>query len=130
MERLFHFDAMWMKSRDYAEVNKQTYDCVFWVNACENLLDKIQNYGLGLIKWSTIEFGNINKEADSFRSEIQSLMQDTLKDQVKGEIGRLELELDQLLDKEEIMWSQCSKEHWLSKEDCNTKYFHSKACQT
>ena len=52
--------------------------------------------------------------------------QGTLANQVKGEIGRLESELDQLLDKEEIIWSQHSKEPWLRDGDCNTKYFHSK----
>ena len=35
--------------------------------------------------------------------------------------------INDLLDSEELIWQQRSKVQWLGLEDCNTKYFHSKA---
>ena len=37
--------------------------------------------------------------------------------------------LRELLVKEEELWQQCSKLHWLQNGDQNTRYFHGKASQ-
>ena len=41
----------------------------------------------------------------------------------------LKVELRELLIKEEKLWQQCSKLHWLKEGDQNTHYFHGKASQ-
>lgn len=43
------------------------------------------------------------------------------------EINQARKEINDLLDSEEIYWSQHSKAHWLRERDRNTKFFHARA---
>ena len=40
---------------------------------------------------------------------------------------KLKQELVGLVVKEERLWHQCSKTHWMKESDKNSKYFHHKA---
>ena len=45
-------------------------------------------------------------------------------DFVKAEIGSLTNQLEDFLDKQDIMWKQTSKAQWYREGDQNTTYFH------
>ncbi|XP_027150183.1 uncharacterized protein LOC113750407 [Coffea eugenioides] len=61
---------------------------------------------LGLLQWNKQSFGNHTKAADELRQRISHLQQGNLTDAIKAEIGSLITQLEELLDKQDIMWKQ------------------------
>ena len=50
-----------------------------------------------------------------------------LTDSIKVEISCLTSQLEDILDRENVMWKQRNKAQWFREGDCNTAFFHSQA---
>jgi len=80
-----------------------------------------------LKKWNREVFGDINQRKDRFTTEIKSV-QDLLDvvqtDALLRKEEELIKELDVVIEQEEVIWFQKSREKWVLDGDRNTKYFH------
>lgn len=74
-------------------------------------------------------FGIIPRKIKETQQQLQFLINNSHKQEGMNLIKHKEKELDELLECEEIWWSQRSKTMWLQHGDKNTKLFHQKTSQ-
>lgn len=73
--------------------------------------------------WSSRKSGNILRELEAVRSEVNNLL---LHGADSKEVRQISDKLNELLYKEEMLWLQWSRVSRLKEGDRNTKFFHRK----
>lgn len=77
-----------------------------------------------LKSWSSTKFGNVLKDIEKFRRELEVLNANN----ASMDLIRIKnFELEELLYHEEMLWLQRSRITWLKEGDHNTKFFHRRA---
>jgi hypothetical protein len=84
---------------------------------------KLEACTRGLTAWRKKWSGN--KQASIFKIQKSLLKLQTREDgRAENAIKKVQNELGQMLEKEEIWWRQGAKEEWLKSGDRNTRFFH------
>ena len=90
---------------------------------------KVQFCGEKLTEWSKNSFGNVKKTLEEKINLLSKVEMDAARGGDPLRVKALQLEINNMLDKENLMWQQRSRALFLKSGDRNTAYFHSKASQ-
>ena len=126
--RPFKFEQMWLKDRAYSSTISSAWGSVTGSASMPLVADKIKICGEKLAKWSKESFGCIKKQIDSKSKLLAKAEVSVAKGELDYEMVKLlQADLNDLLDKEGLMWEQHARALFLKYGDRNTGYFHSKA---
>ncbi|KAL0433363.1 UNVERIFIED_CONTAM: hypothetical protein Slati_2670600 [Sesamum latifolium] len=123
----FRFEVAWCSTPECAEVIQQAWSSVMEGSPHESVLEKIRAPRVSLLRWNSMCFGNIRGKVRTLDKRICELQALPLTHDRKCEIDRLKDSLENWLGKEELLWKQRAKVHWLAAGDRNTNFFHNKA---
>ena len=125
-KKRFMFEEMWTRDEGCREVIEKAWDPL---NCNPDLL--IQNR-LSCCKeylqdWNRRVFGNVNRVLKQKQKRLQQLEGMNLLHELAVEIQGLKTEINEMMLREEMMWSQRSRALWIKCGDRNTMFFHATA---
>ncbi|GAU25522.1 hypothetical protein TSUD_280070 [Trifolium subterraneum] len=110
---------MWLRDEEHYQIVKTT-----WQEKDTSITTRLSHTLNSLHKWGREKFGIIPQRIKETQEELQTLNDQTNNTVYMHNIKKKERELDELLQCEEIWWSQRARTMWLKHGDKNTSYFH------
>jgi hypothetical protein len=118
------FDQIWTTDEHHMHIVKETWD-----KNQGSIDSRLQHTLNALHSWGSKTFGIIPRRIKTTQQDLHNLQQQQENHDIARQIKEKEKELDDLLEKEEMWWSQRAKSLWLIHGDKNTNFFHQKASQ-
>ncbi|KAL3819736.1 hypothetical protein ACJIZ3_005641 [Penstemon smallii] len=125
--RRFKFEAMWLTSDECKQVVENSWQTEVSNGTNGRIWNKIERCTKDLKGWSISNFGEVTNRVRKLKKKIHALRSGPISKRSRCLEKDLKSELEDLLDKEDLMWRQRSKVHWLKEGDKNTRFFHAKA---
>lgn len=123
--RRFIFEEIWTMYEDCGKLIMQ-----FWgAKSGISVVEKIKLVSVGLKDWEKEKFGSARKSIKELREELDGLQRQAPTDLILQPRREVEVKLDQVLFREEVMCSQLSRVNWLKYGDGSSKFFHQFAKQ-
>ncbi|XP_074314900.1 uncharacterized protein LOC141651074 [Silene latifolia] len=120
VQRPFRFQAAWMTHENFSEFIASNWE------TNNNLVSQLSDLSEKLQHWNETVFGNIFRKKRELMARIGGCQRE-LSQGRQGHLIKLEAklrkELDEILEREEILWYQKSRVNFIKDGDRNTSYF-------
>lgn len=119
--RPFRFEAAWLKHEGFKELLLASW------NGNINTPEALNGLRKTLSKWNKEVFGDVQKRKEKLMREIkevQDMLDHNQSDALLKREEDLTCEFDVVLEQEEMIWYQKSREKWIVLGERNTKFFH------
>lgn len=119
--RPFRFEAAWLTHPGFKELLDASW------NRNIDTREALRSLQTRLKKWNREVFGDVQVRKEKLLTEInetQALIDHHQTEALLNKEADLQKELDVVLEQEEMIWFQKSREKWFAHGDRNTKFFH------
>ncbi|XP_057745165.1 uncharacterized protein LOC130963033 [Arachis stenosperma] len=123
IEKPFRYEAMWSMHPGHKEFIKQAWD------SNQPLTIVLNETTRQLIKWNKDVFGHVGRQKRRIINRIEGIQRASSYGKnpfLKKLEAKLNEELEDILDKDEVLWMQKSRDLWVVDEDYNTQYYHTR----
>ncbi|WCJ29319.1 hypothetical protein M5689_010963 [Euphorbia peplus] len=118
----FRFENMWARHHQCHETVAASWGSAQAVP----VQGKISMVSRSLSRWDREVFGHVTTQVQTLSKQLEEVQ--SLKDgNCKEEETSVAKKLNEMLDREEVMWKQRAKSEWLESGDRNIAFFHAKA---
>lgn len=120
----FRFEGMWTLDRSSTEVIRQAWNSIVSGSPLLQVVRCVKSIEVAMKRWNKRVFGRVHENIKDLRDRIAVLQDSSPSDLLMNKERELQVQLDNLLKKEEFLWKEKSKEKWMEDGDLNTKLFH------
>ncbi|XP_074292612.1 uncharacterized protein LOC141619495 [Silene latifolia] len=121
IQRPFRFQAAWLTHEKFSEFVENS-----WPSG-DNLVSQLSNLSTKLTNWNETVFGNIFRQKRELKARIAGCQRELSLNRQRHLIkleSKLRKELEEVLEREELLWYQKSRVEFIKDGDQNTSYFH------
>ena len=127
--KLFRFEHMWLIESGCGDTVREAWMTHMPYSSSQIVLEKIKLCEEKLMEWSKRSFGSVKKQIEE-KSKLLERVEFAAAQGADLEAVRiLRVEINELLEKESLMWQQRARALDLKSGDNNTRFFHNKASQ-
>ncbi|CAM8880259.1 unnamed protein product [Rhodiola kirilowii] len=125
-EKIIRFEPMWLRHKDFKEIVKRHWEELAGES---DFAEKLRRCMEKLNGWNWSTFGSVRKNLERLKERLQHVRSlPRTKERVEEE-AQISDNIDEWLEREELLWRQRSRAEWLNGGDRNTSFFHAKASQ-
>jgi hypothetical protein len=125
----FKFEAAWTRDAEYQglihyawEQDRQEGDFILGIH------HRLSSCRRELIRWSKSKFGKAKELLKKKKEQLMELQKRSNSSSLE-ETKALQVEINEILEREDLRWKQRAKQNWYLSGDRNTQFFHSWANQ-
>lgn len=122
-ERPFRFEAAWLKHNHFKE-----FIAAKWPDSAP-VWTRLDQLTPALVEWNKHTFGHLRNKKRELVGRIRGIQrvnQQRFNKSLEALELKLQQELREILDREEILWFQKARTQWMQDGDRNTAYYHTK----
>ena len=128
-KRSFKFEQMWLRDKSCSFTVNRAWGPPIGGATMPEVAEKVNFCAFKLIEWSKNSFGSVKKMLEEKKNLLAKAELATARGGDSMVVKSIQKEINDILDKENLMWQQRSQALFLNCGDRNTAYFHSKASQ-
>ncbi|XP_042962598.1 uncharacterized protein LOC122296867 [Carya illinoinensis] len=123
----FRFEAMWVGDRECTALVEKAWCAGEGIQSLSQVMSYISHCSSALSRWNRTSFGHVQKKLAAAQQKLGEISSSdpSFQQGLSHKLAREEVQ--NWLERDEIMWKQQSRVAWLRKGDSNSQFFHSRA---